>query len=487
MKKPCLMRFLKFRLPLLMLLIYSFGIQAQFNIGEGHFIYSTNETTSFTDTTTLFTIKEIVIEGNRKTNSKIILRELSFEKNEQYSLNTLVKKFAKAKKQLMNTTLFHNVVVSLKGIQGDSATVMINVKERWYIFPIPFVKLVDKSVQEWVQNQNMDLNRVKYGIKFQHKNFTGNNDKLEVHLTNGYTKQIALRYKGLPIDKDLRWSSSFSIAYGKNRDINYATANNRHLTYKKSDQFVHTFFNSSFELSYRPAIKTKHSFGIGYNSENVTDTVFKLSPAFSFQKNKIRYPQLSYRMQYFDVDFIPYPLKGYAADVLLEKKGFTRDLNLWQLTARSSATWPLSSKYFFNLKLAGVLKLPFKQPYITQGFIGQNNFYLQGYEDYMIDGVAGGFTKASFSRILINTKMQMTSKKIKRLNDFPVKVYGKAFANTGYIYNLHRNTNTLNNTLLYSGGIGLDIVLCYDFIFKLEWSFNSLRQNGLYLHDRGYL
>jgi len=469
------------------LAFYSFEIQAQFNIGESGLIYSTNETTSYTDTTALINIKEIVIEGNRRTKAKIILRELSFKENEQYPLNVLVKKFAKAKKQLINTTLFHEVVVSLKGIQGESASVLITVKERWYIFPLPFVKLVDKNVQDWAQNHDMDLNRVKYGIKFNHKNFTGNNDKLDVHLSNGYTKQIALRYKGLRIDKDLQWSSSFSIAYGKNRDINYATANNRQVTYKQPDQFVHTFFNSSFEISYRPAIKTKHSFGIGYNFENITDTVFKLSPVFSFQKNKISYPKIFYQMQYFDVDFIPYPTKGYAADVLLEKKGFSKQLNLLQLTARSSATWPLSSKYFFNLKLAGVIKLPFKQPYITQGFVGQNNFFLQGYEDYMIDGVAGGFTKASFSRMLINTKVPLTSKKIKRLNDFPVRVYGKAFANTGYIYNQHRKTNTLNNTLLYSGGIGLDIVLCYDFIFKLEWSFNSLRQNGLYLHDRGYL
>jgi outer membrane protein assembly factor BamA len=482
------MRFLKYYLTLLPLLFYSFGIQAQLNNGESSsIIYSTNETTSYTDTSAHFIIKQITIEGNRKTQVKIILRELSFKENEQYPLSILVKKFAQAKKQLMNTTLFQEVVVSLNGIQGDDASVLISVRERWYIFPIPFVKVVDRSVQDWVKNQNMDLKRVKYGIKFKHKNFTGHNDKLEVNLGNGYTKQVALRYSSLPMDKNLRWSSNFSIAYGRNRDINYATADNRQVTYKKSDRFVHTFFNSSLEFSYRPAIKTKHTFGIGYNFENVNDTVFKLSPAFSFQKNKIRYPKLFYQVQYFDVDFIPYPTKGYAADVLLEKKGFSKQLNLWQLTARSSATWPLSSKYFFNLRLTGLIKLPFKQPYITQGFVGQNNFYLQGYEDYIIDGVAGGFTKASFSRTLINTKICIASKKIKRLNDFPLRVYGKVYANTGYIYNQHRNTNTLNNALLYSGGIGFDVVLFYDFIFKLEWSFNSLKQNGLYLHDRGYL
>ncbi|HVE60776.1 MAG TPA: POTRA domain-containing protein, partial [Chitinophagaceae bacterium] len=176
------MPFFKFCLPSLTVFIFSFGVRAQSNMGESALIYSTNDATAYTDTTSLFIIKEIVIEGNRKTEAEIILRELSFEENEQYPLNILVKKFTKAKKQLMNTTLFQDVVVSLKGIQGDSVSVLIKVKERWYIFPVPFVKLVDKSVQDWVQNHDMDFNRVKYGIKFNHKNFTGRNDKLELHL-----------------------------------------------------------------------------------------------------------------------------------------------------------------------------------------------------------------------------------------------------------------------------------------------------------------
>ena len=101
MDKYCLMRFLKYYLSMVPLLFYSFEIQAQFNIGESGLIYSTNETTSYTDTTALINIKEIVIEGNRRTKAKIILRELSFKENEQYPLNVLVKKFAKAKKQLI--------------------------------------------------------------------------------------------------------------------------------------------------------------------------------------------------------------------------------------------------------------------------------------------------------------------------------------------------------------------------------------------------
>lgn len=66
----------------------------------------------------------------------------------------------------------------------------------------------------------------------------------------------------------------------------------------------------------------------------------------------------------------------------------------------------------------------------------------------------------------------------------PFAVYGKVFGNSGYVYQPDPGENTLSNTMLWSGGIGIDIVTLYDVTIKLEWSFNSLGQNGLFLHRK---
>ena len=91
-----------FFLTLLATLAACVQLDAQSNYVDNQTIYSTNSMMSVTDSVTLFTIKKIVIEGNRKTDDKVILRELSFEENEQYPLNELVDHFARAKNQLMN-------------------------------------------------------------------------------------------------------------------------------------------------------------------------------------------------------------------------------------------------------------------------------------------------------------------------------------------------------------------------------------------------
>jgi hypothetical protein len=44
----------------------------------------------------------------------------------------------------------------------------------------------------------------------------------------------------------------------------------------------------------------------------------------------------------------------------------------------------------------------------------------------------------------------------------------------------------MDNTFLYSCGIGFDIVAFTDFVIKIEWSFNHLAENGVYLHRSTY-
>jgi hypothetical protein len=170
----------------------------------------------------------------------------------------------------------------------------------------------------------------------------------------------------------------------------------------------------------------------------------------------------------------------------LRRRGLGSDINLWQLTAKGSGMWQLGDKYFFNLRVAGGLKLPFKQPYINQQFLGWNDMFLQGYEYYVINGVAGGYAKVIFSREIINTNFHIPSGKIEKLNHIPFRLYAKIYGNTGYVHNPEPGDNLLCNRMLYSAGIGVDLVTFYDFIIRFEWSFNQLGQNDLYLHRKNY-
>jgi len=432
-----------------------------------------------------FIVRNIVIIGNKKTRPEIILREIPFKPGNAYLLQDLVVKFETARRQLMNTSLFHEVIVALKSFEGYNIDVLVEVKERWYIFPVPYFKPVDRNLNQWLVEQNGSLDRVNYGVKLLYNNITGRNDKLKLWLINGYTKQLAFNYDRLYIDKKMKWGMNVAFVMGKNRELNYNTIDNKQ-TFLKKEDYIRKFVTASAEATYRKAIYTRHRFGIAYTMEDVADTVLKLNPNyFSYERSRVNYPELYYIMTYYNLDYIPYPSKGYAAEVAVVKKGFTRYFNLTQVAAKGSGYWPTGKRSFFGLNAYGTIKLPFSQPYYNQRLLGYSDAFIQGYEYYVIDGVAAGYLKASLTRRLVKFDIKMPgNKRILAPKKVPFGIYARIYGNAGYTYNPEAINSSLSNKMLYSAGMGLDITTIYDFTLRLDWSFNQLGQNGIFLHKK---
>jgi outer membrane protein assembly factor BamA len=430
-----------------------------------------------------FTIRQILIYGNKKTKASIILRELPFKPGDHLQLQKLVSKFDDARKQLMNTALFHEVVVALKSIEGNDVDVMIQVKERWYLFPVPYFRMVDRNLNQWLVQHKASLDRVNYGVKLMYNNTTGRNDKLNIWLMNGYTKQVSLSYDRMYLDKKMKWGARLGFAMGKNREVNYNTINNKEIFLKDPNNFIRSFLRTNFELTYRHAIKTRHSFGIVYTAEKVKDTVVKLNPSyFTSGHHHIYFPEVYYKLTYFDVDYIPHPLKGFEAEIFIDKKGFNHNVNVWELNVSTGNYWQVFPKTYFNVITMASLKLPFKQPFFNTKLLGYGETYMQGYEYYVVDGITGGYLKTTLSREFFKFNVHLPKNKYRTIDYVPFHIYGKIFGNAGYVYNPKPGANFLTNRILYSEGVGLDILTFYDINIMLEWSFNQLGQNGLYLH-----
>jgi outer membrane protein assembly factor BamA len=431
---------------------------------------------------TPFRVRNIIIEGNKRTRSSIILREIPFKPGEPYMLQVLVNKFEDARRQLMNTTLFLSVVVALKSFDGYDIDVLVQVKERWYLFPVPFFKPVDRNLNQWIVEQKASLSRVNYGAKLLYYNTTGRNDKLRAWAINGYTKQLSFSYSRPYIDNKLKWGLTMGFALGKNKEMNYNTIKNKQV-FLKDEKYVRNFMNFSAEATYRKAIKTWHRIGIGYNTEEVSDSVVKLNPNyFSRSQRRIAFPEIYYTMTYIDLDYIPYPTKGYAAEINIGKRGVNRMTNLWQLNVKGAANWTTGKRSFVSVAAIGNIKLPFKQSYFNQRALGYGSLSMQGYEYYVVDGVAAGVLKSAYTRKLVTFNVKVPTGKKRDPLRIPINIYGKVFGNTGYVHNPQPGDNFLTNKMLYSGGFGIDIITLYDVTIKLEWSCNQLGQNGIFLH-----
>jgi len=431
------------------------------------------------------TIRNVVITGNKITRPYIIAREVPVKEGSQYSISNILKSITQAKKNLINSGLFLDVTVDFDRWVGDSLDIVVDVKERWYYFPVPYFKPVDRNFNVWIKDYNASLSRVNYGLKFIANNVSGRNDKLNIWLLTGYSRQIVLNYNAPNFDRSLKNGIVLDFLFAQNKEINYDTENNKQLFYKNDKEFVTDYLRFGVGYSYRTGYIKRHSVRLTYNIMRINDSVLHRNPEyFGNGSKRAAFPELVYQYQDFDLNYIPYPTKGFMWEAGFKKRGFSKVMNLWEFSGRAGAYWELTPKYFLSSQVFGNLKLPLYQPFYNRNLLGYGNLFLRGLENYVVDGTASFVAKNTFSREIWKLDLK-TGLKSRSYGVIPFRFYAKVYGDLGYAYSKRApGINLLNNKPLYSGGAGLDIVSIYDAVISVEYSFNQLGQKGLFLEGR---
>ena len=426
-------------------------------------------------------ISSIQIEGNKKTKSYIILRELPYHQGDDISKDSLAILDTTAEQQLFNTSLFEQVSVRSQFI--DSAQVLIKIKviERWYLFPIPYFRWVDRNFNQWWNEQNRSLDRVNYGISVRQANVSGNNDKLTAAFITGYTQQSLLRYQIPFIDKKLRYGVSFGWQSFTQKEINIATQLDKQVFYKTQD-VIQKGYRTNATVLYRPNLYERYSFQAGFGKNEISDSAFLMQPSFlpSLQKT-FSYVEAAVSYTQLHFDYNAYPTKGQSTDISWYQR-FSKNSNLTSLQFRKIWARPFSKNNFVLLESNSLVKFLPNKNYTDNKLLGYGNMQMSGLEYYVVEGNAASIFKASWHHSLgtINVKNLILKK---RLPFIKYQFWVKAFTQLGYVYNEQPPAgNRLTNTLLRTAGIGMDIISIYDFVLKIDYSLNQLGNKGLYLH-----
>jgi outer membrane protein assembly factor BamA len=428
-------------------------------------------------------IRNILLTGNKLTKNYIVFRELQFIEGESYSLADVLNRLQTSQQNLMNTSLFIDVKVNFTNWYNDSLDIQADVKERWYYIVLPYFKPIDRNWNIWIKDYALSMDRVNYGVKFLGKNITGRNDRLNIWALNGYTKKLAFNYYNPFADNKLRHGFGFDFSYAQNKEVNFDTKENVQKFYKSETKYLKKQLYAGLIYSYRRGSVERHFFRVGLHKESVDDTIALLNPNyFSARKLQVVYPEFRYIYQNYKLNYIPYPTKGELIELELTKRGFSKDMNLLQLYFKAGKYFKLPKNMYVGSVAEFHLRLPFDQPFFNQSMLGYNDSYLRGMEYYVVDGVAGGFIRNTIGKQVLkyDFKSGLPSKNYETI---PFRFYVKAYADAGIVYNkTNIATNFLNNKLMYTGGIGLDILTIYDIVIRFEYSFNHIRQNGLFIH-----
>jgi outer membrane protein assembly factor BamA len=440
--------------------------------------------TSFTtDTTQRFIIGNIAISGNKRTKDYIVLREVSFRPGDTLKVKDLLWKMQRARELLMSNSLFIDVAVYVTRREQQILFVNIDVKERWYFFPVPYFELIDRNFNEWWVTHKASLRRVNYGVDLKQNNLSGRNDNLNLRLINGYNQQVNLGYSQPYANNKLTQGFGVGFTYGRQHELNYASDSNKQSNLRLEEEYIKKYYGFSLSYSYRPGIKSYYGASLSVVHESFNDTVLKLNRQYlPYGRTAVTYPQLSAYYNYVNVDYAPYPMRGFTASASITKRGFNKYMDMWSFYGAATYVKPFTSR--FQVKLAGAfnVKLPFDQPFYNSGLLGYGALSMRGMEYYVVDGVAGVVSSVTL-RYKILDFIFKNPIHIKNHERIPFRFMFKVFNDFGYAYSRNLGNSRFNNRLLRTYGLGLDVLSIYDWVFTIEYSFDALGKGNMIYHN----
>ncbi len=234
-------------------------------------------------------ITTILVIGNDNTKEEVIKREILLQPGQLFndSLRVL------SEQRILNLFLFNHVEI-IPIPDDDDVSLLVNVTERYYLFPFPEFRIEDR-----------DWEKLTYGFGLAHLNFRGKNEKLFGIVVFGYRPGYQLQYYNPWFGDINRYTSSIFL--------------NKYSTLHKTLNLNENHFVASWTVGRYWLRNLSSNLGVAYENIRVSE---RWAPNMLTSKQEENLASLSFSLIYDDRDLQAYPAKGWYTNFSFTKKGF---------------------------------------------------------------------------------------------------------------------------------------------------------------------
>lgn len=434
-------------------------------------------------------VKNVVITGNKKTKEFVIIREMGIGPGDSIPISNISSFLDRIKLNLLNTKIFNDIQLNIRNWDDSGLEIHVHVVEKFNIIPIPFIQLADRNLNEWWVDRGKDFKRIQYGATLNWGNFRGRNETLSITASLGFAHLLDINYYMPNLSKNGKLGASFNVSMMQSKRMAYATRDNK-LQFIYQDNFIKRGIDIAPRLILHRNLQVKHYIEARYSYRWVDDLISDLNKDYFLNgANKQSAISLEYG---FDIDrrtLRAYPTSGYQIEGTLTNygMGLQRQVNMTTLTVAGSKFFTFDRKNKHStghlLKFKG--SYPRKQPYNIQSGMGYDQDFVRGYEYYVIDGQSFTLMKNEYRYQLAAFRFGARTNGKKQIlkQALPFDIYIKAFFDAGYVEDKYFNEkNTLQNRWMVGSGVGIDVLMLYDKVIRVEYSLNRMKEHGLYFH-----
>jgi hypothetical protein len=115
---------------------------------------------------------------------------------------------------------------------------------------------------------------------------------------------------------------------------------------------------------------------------------------------------------------------------------------------------------------------------------GFNNTLVRGYELYTVFAQNYFLNKSTLKKALFKGSTKWKSIPIEQFQYIPYALYFKTYFDISYAKNTSNleGNNFLADNMLTGMGFGFDFITMYDFVIRVEYSFNNIGESGFFLN-----
>lgn len=429
-----------------------------------------------------FVVQHIKTIGLRRTREAIVMRELTFKVGDTIRNWTYHKE--QSRKQLINLFLFNEVTIDR--VNGD---IIVHATERWYTWPIPVLDYADRNFNQWWLTK--DPKRLIYGLDLSQYNIGGRNQTMVLNLVMGYTRSVGINYKIPYINKKMSWGMQVSAKINANKEVWSTTVNDKVSFFRDNDRTLIRRQMGELVFTHRKKFFVYHHVYTGFRRVDVDPVI-----ADSVNYDYLMYHQdvqnegyLGYQFVFDKRDFKGYPLNGHLLKVQAEGSNYffknVPDFQTLILKLAYSRYMKIKGNLFASAHVTARYFDNMYPQYTAVQALGYGKDYIRGYELRVIDGSNFALGKFELKYRLVNANYAFAAG-VKNYEKLPVCVYLTGFMDAGYVRNWRQiqqasGNNLLPNSLQNGGGVGLNVVMYYDYCMRVEYSADRQLNRRFYL------
>lgn len=432
-------------------------------------------------------IRDVIIAGNKVTKRNIILRELVFSPGDTINKMDLIPALERSRENLLNLSLFNFVNFDANHYPGNKIDVLLEVQERWYIWPTPIFEHGERNLNTFLREPRWS--RLNYGMWLKWNNFRGRNELLNAKIRLGYREQYVLQYEKPNLGVDENHALSISYSLSRQHRVNYTTVGNEPVFFRDEENYALSSGDAFLAYTYRPQLYSRHRVRVHFVDDWISDTVARLNPDF-FGNGYTRYQhfKIDYVFQYDIRDSRIYPLEGHAF------KFKTQRFGLGIIGDYPFGNWEFEGTVFYHKKLSGrfyfadVAKARVttnkEVPLILKKGLGYAE-NLTGYDAFVIDGTDYFINKVILKYMLVKpSKFTIPFLNIRQFSQVHYSIYLNLLGDVAYVNDPYPYdpSNNMVNSWQYSTGIGIDFVTYYDKVIGVEYAVNRYGMSGFFFH-----